>query len=152
MWYVKFVQAKFHDRFCTITICFVWPNFLSMGIVNISFQSAGTGKYATPTKDLSFPFKPLVVSYKLSHSEIKDNWISCHLNLTVHSSILLATSTRFTLRKGPAKAAIEAFFSEVAGTSCDCSKLVGELLDVLGRMTSGVTDHVCITSSFGLTR
>ena len=66
----------------------VWsgPTFLSVGIVNISFQSTGTGKYAKPTEHLNFHFKPLVVSYKLSHSEIKDDWISCRLNLTVHSS------------------------------------------------------------------
>ena len=26
-----------------------WPNFLLKGIVNIAFQSAGTGKYVMPT-------------------------------------------------------------------------------------------------------
>ena len=55
-----------------------------MGIVDIAFQSAGTGKYATPTGHFNFHFAPLAVSYKLSHSEIKDNWISSRSNLTVH--------------------------------------------------------------------
>ena len=40
-------------------------NFLSLGIVNISFQSAGTGKYATPTRNLNFHFALLAVSYEL---------------------------------------------------------------------------------------
>ena len=38
---------------------------LSMGIVDISFQSAGTGKYDTPTRHLKFHFAPLEVSYEL---------------------------------------------------------------------------------------
>ena len=40
-------------------------NFLSLGIVNISFQSDGTGKYATPTRNLNFPFALLAVSYQI---------------------------------------------------------------------------------------
>ena len=31
-----------------------WPNFISVGIVDISFQSTRTGKYATPTGHLNF--------------------------------------------------------------------------------------------------
>ena len=42
-----------------------WPNFLSVGIVDVAFQSAGTGKYATPTGHLKFQFVPLAVSYEL---------------------------------------------------------------------------------------
>ena len=38
---------------------------LSMGIVNICFLSAGSGKYATPTGHLNFHFAPLVLSYEL---------------------------------------------------------------------------------------
>ena len=34
-----------------------------MGVVDISFQSAGTGKYATPTMHINFHFAPLAVSY-----------------------------------------------------------------------------------------
>ena len=44
---------------------FIGLNFLSVGIVDISFQSTGTGKYATPTMHLDFHFGPLAVSYKL---------------------------------------------------------------------------------------
>ena len=48
--------------FWTITLYF---NFLSVGIVDSSFQSAETGKYATPTRHLNFRFAPLAVSYEL---------------------------------------------------------------------------------------
>ena len=34
-------------------------------MVDISFQSTGTGKYAMPTGHLNFNFAPLAVSYKL---------------------------------------------------------------------------------------
>ena len=51
---------------------FIWPNFLTVGIVDISFQSAGTAKYATPL-GLNFHFALLAVSYELLHGEIKDN-------------------------------------------------------------------------------
>ena len=44
---------------------FNWFNFLSVGIVDISFQSAETGKHATPTRHLNFHFEPLAVSYEL---------------------------------------------------------------------------------------
>ena len=44
---------------------FSWLNFISVGIGDISFQSAETGKYATPTGYLNFHFTPLVVSYEL---------------------------------------------------------------------------------------
>ena len=105
-WYGKFVQAKFHDCFCTATFCFIWTNFLYLGIVDISVQSAGTGKYATPTNHLNFHFKPLAVAYDFSHNAIKDNWISSRLNLTVHSSILLENSGGFSFGKGAVKVAI----------------------------------------------
>ena len=52
---------KFHDCFYTITLYFT---FLSMGIVDISFQSTGTGKYVTPNRQLNFHFPPLAVSYE----------------------------------------------------------------------------------------
>ena len=76
---------------------FPWPNFLSMGIVDISFLSVETGKYATPNGHLNFHFTPLSAlypsaSYKLSHGEIKDNWISLPSNPLVHSNSLLENS------------------------------------------------------------
>ena len=52
--YAGFARAKFHDSFCTLTFYFNWPNFLSVGIVDAAFQSAGTGKYATPTGHLTY--------------------------------------------------------------------------------------------------
>ena len=51
------MRRKFHDRLCTNTFYFNWPNFLSVGIVNISFQCAGTGRYATPTRHFKFPLR-----------------------------------------------------------------------------------------------
>ena len=53
------------NSFCTITFYFNWPNFLSVGIVDVAFQNAGTGQYATPTRHLKFQFAPLAVSYEL---------------------------------------------------------------------------------------
>ena len=91
--YAKIVQGKFHNCFCTNTLYFNWPNFLSMGIVDTSFQSDGTGKYAMPIRHLSFHFTPLAVSYGLFHGEIKDNWSSPRLNPKVHSSYFLGNST-----------------------------------------------------------
>ena len=46
-------------------ILFNWPNILSVGIVDVAFQSAETGKYATPTRHLKFHFVSLAVSYDL---------------------------------------------------------------------------------------
>ena len=59
-------MRTFVSNYCFYTNM-IWLNFLSMGIVNTctSFQSIGTGKYATPTRHLNFHFAPLVVSYKL---------------------------------------------------------------------------------------
>ena len=59
------IRASKISRFCTITFYFNWPNILSVGIVDVAFQSAGTGKYATPTRHLKFHFVPLAVSYDL---------------------------------------------------------------------------------------
>ena len=157
MWYAKFVQAKFHDCFCTITFCFVWPNFLSVGIVDISFQSTGTGKCAKPREHLNFHFKHLVVSYKLSHSEIKDDWISCHLNLTVHSSnsfwptphgllpekeLLKWLFCSFLLRGSWNMLPYTAYVTVLSELE-NCSKHLAEWLLALQTM--------CITSSFGRT-
>ena len=59
-------MRSFHEQlFCTIMFYFIWPDFLFVGIVDISFQSDGTGKYTTPTGHLNFHFEPLAVSYKL---------------------------------------------------------------------------------------
>ena len=61
----EYLQVKFNDCFYIITFYFNLLNFLCMGIVNTSFQSAGTGKYATPNGHLNFHFPPSVVSYKV---------------------------------------------------------------------------------------
>ena len=89
-----FAWAIFYDCFYTIMFYFIWPNFLSVGIPDISFQSAGTGKYATPTRHLNFHFAPLVVSYTLL-----DNWISSWSNPTIHFSSHLKISPWVTFRK-----------------------------------------------------
>jgi len=62
----EFAREKFHACFCTNTFYFNWPKFLSVGIVDIAFQSAGTDKSATPTGYLDFHFAPFAVSYELS--------------------------------------------------------------------------------------
>ena len=64
MWYAEFWQVKFYDCFSTITLYFIWPNFLSVGIVHIYFQSARTKKYATPTGHSTFEFAPLTLTYQ----------------------------------------------------------------------------------------
>ena len=49
-------------------------NFLSVGILNISFQSAATSKYATPT---GLPLRTFSSNLEnFSRSEIKDGGIS----------------------------------------------------------------------------
>ena len=64
---------------------FNWPNFLSVGIVNISFQSAGTDKYATPTRHLDFHFAPLAVSYELfpRYNQRQSDFLSIEPNSTL---------------------------------------------------------------------
>lgn len=84
---MKFTWAKL---FLYHYICFI---FLSMGIVDISFQSAGNGNHARLTRNLNFYF-----------TQWNKNQLFC-LNLTV-CSILVANSTWFTSIKGAAKAAI----------------------------------------------
>jgi len=61
-----------------------------VGIVDIAFQSAGTGKYATPTRHLNFHFAPLAVSYELFPTE-KSKTIGFLLN---RISILQFTSKK----------------------------------------------------------
>ena len=84
--------------FYTIMFYFIWLNLLSVGIVDIFFQSAGTGKYATPSMHLNFHFGPLAVSYELfsqSNQTFKNNWISSRLNLrnSIHQ-VLFAKKTK----------------------------------------------------------
>ena len=50
-------RAKFHDSFCTITFYFNWPNFLSVGIVNVAFQSAGTGQICHAHRAFKVPLR-----------------------------------------------------------------------------------------------
>ena len=60
-----FLRVKFYDYFSTIMFYLIWPNFLSVGIVKICFQSAKTDKYTTPPGHSSFQFAPLTLTYKL---------------------------------------------------------------------------------------
>ena len=64
-WYEDFLRAKFHDCFYIIIFYFIWFNLFSVGIVDIAIQSAGIGKYTTPTRHFNFHFAPLAVSYEL---------------------------------------------------------------------------------------
>ena len=101
--------------FCTKTFYFHWPNFLSVGIVNTTFQSAGTGKYTTPTGHLNFHFAPFVVSYS-SHGEIKDIWISFPSNTKVHSKFFSEEFRVSYFRKKSCQVAVIMCLFKTAGT------------------------------------
>ena len=101
--------------FRTNTFCFIWLNVLFVGIVDISFQSAGTGKCATPTRYLSIHFEPLAVSYELFPQKIKENWITSWLNPTVYSSSRRKNSSWVISGKRAAKRPLCSLF-RVAGT------------------------------------
>lgn len=58
----EFLRQNCHCCFCVIMFCFSWLNFLTVGIVYISFQSTRT---ATATRHLNFHLTHLAVSYKL---------------------------------------------------------------------------------------
>ena len=154
----NFLQAKFHDCFYTITFYFIWFNY-SVGIVDISVQSAGIGKYATPTRHLNFQFTLLAVSYELfpwwnqRQSTInKDNQISSWSNPIVYSSCLWKNSSWVTSGKQAAKQPLCGLFRG----SCHMLHymirvtplcVLWKLLKAHGRTTSSVTD-VCLTSRF----
>ena len=123
-WYAEFARAKFHDCFCTNTFYFNWPNFLSVGIVDIAFQSAGTGKSATPTGHLDFHLAPFTVSY-----EFFPRWNQKQFDFfsIEHKSRLQLLSEEFRVsyfRKKSCQAAIMRICKRVAGTCyptrCTC--------------------------------
>ena len=77
-----------------------------MGIVDIAFQSAGTGKSATPTGHLDIHFAPFAVSY-----ELFPQWNQKHLDYfsIEYKSTLQFLSEEFRVsyfRKESCKAAI----------------------------------------------
>jgi len=69
-----------------------------------TFQSAGTGKYATPTGHLSLHFAPLAVSYKLfPRWNQRQLDFSLRSNPKVHSSCYFRNSAWVTSGKRAAK-------------------------------------------------
>ena len=88
------VSKNFTNCFCTKTFYFHWPNFLSMGMVNTTLQSTGTGKYVTTTGHLNFHFPPYMVSYKLL-----PRWNQRHLDFfsIEHKSTLQCFSEAFRM-------------------------------------------------------
>ena len=87
------MRTFYNDCFYTIVFFFNLLNFLCVGRVNITFQSARTGKYATPTGHLNFHFTALVVSYKLP---VKSETIEFLPDRTQQYNIL-----QFSLEKWP---------------------------------------------------
>ena len=76
---------------------FPWPNFLSMGIVDISFLSVETGKYATPNGHLNFHFTPLSALFPSASYKLFPWWNQRQLDFftikpLVHSNSLLENS------------------------------------------------------------
>ena len=83
-----------------------------MGIVDIAFQSAGTGKPATPTGHLDIHFAPFAISY-----ELFPRWNQKQLDVfsIEHKSTLQFLSEEFRVsyfRKESCKAAIMRLIQE----------------------------------------
>ena len=76
------MRTFWEQTFYTNAFYFIWSNFLSVGIVDILLQSAGTGKYATSTRHLKLYFTPLAVSYQLFPCTVRSNTIGFLLNQT----------------------------------------------------------------------
>ena len=71
-------------------VLFQLAQLLSVGIVDVVFQSAGTGKYARPTRHFKFHFILLTVSYELL---VKSRFLLIRFVLhQIHSSYLLTNS------------------------------------------------------------
>ena len=66
--FTEFVRAELPNCFPTKTEFFICPEFWPMGIVDISFQRASTGKCATPTTHWMRQFDYLAETYELFRS------------------------------------------------------------------------------------
>ena len=91
------------------------PTFLSVGIVNIVFQSAGTGKYATLTGHLNFHFAPLVVSYE-TFPMVKSKTIEFLLHQTQSTLQLRSEEFRMSYFWKELPSSHYVGYSRVAGT------------------------------------
>ena len=88
IWNEEFWRQNCHYCFCVIMFCFSWLNFLTVGIVYISFQSTRT---ATATRHLNFYLTHLAVSYKHFLWWHQRYWISSWSNPAVNFSSLQKT-------------------------------------------------------------
>ena len=68
MLHAEFVRAELPNCFPTNMDFFICPEFWPMGIVDVSFQRAATGKCATPTTHLIRQFDYLAATYELFQS------------------------------------------------------------------------------------
>ena len=136
----EFAPTEFYDDFSTIAL-YLWPNFLTVGIVDIPFQSAGTGKYATPTGYLNFHLQSFLTV------KSKDDRISSHSNPIIHSSgkfwMVFIMKSFFTSQKELLNGHYVACL-EVAGMCYPtlCMWLYLKLFEALRRMTSSVTKRI----------
>ena len=65
MYYAEFVRAELPNCVATNTDFFNCLEFWPMGVVDISFQRAATGKCATPTSHLIRQFDYIAATYEL---------------------------------------------------------------------------------------
>ena len=84
----KQMSGSFLDHY----VLFQLAQLLSVGIVDVVFQSAGTGKYARPTRHFKFHFILLAVSYELL---VKSFLLIRFVLHQIHSSYLLTNSTSY---------------------------------------------------------
>ena len=81
MLHAEFVRAELPNCFPTnsYTDFFISPEFWPMGIVDISFQRAATGKCATPTTYLIRHFDYLAATYELFPSAESKTIVYLHV-------------------------------------------------------------------------
>ena len=109
--------------------CFIWPNFLSMGICWYLIPKHWNWQICHTHWAFKFHFTPLAESYKL-FPQWKDDWIYSQSNPTIYSSSLQKSAYDIL----PEKELLSAACFEVAGlcytTLCtwlhyECLKIAG---------------------------
>ena len=88
----KQMSGSFLDHY----VLFQLAQLLSVGIVDVVFRSAGTGKYARPTRHFKFHFILLTVSYEILVKSKTIRFLLIRFVLhQIHSSYLLTNSTSY---------------------------------------------------------
>ena len=86
---VQFLLTKFHDCFYTIAFYFIWLNFLSVRIVNVSFQSAGHWQICHTHQAFKLPLHTLrckLQTLPTVKSKTMDVYLIKPSNITVYGS------------------------------------------------------------------